>query len=648
MKDIIRKLIDELNNASELYYNGKESFMSDSEFDEKLNYLKRLEDNYGLIYSDSPTINVGSSIVSDIPKVAIYGKPMLSLDKVHSAEEIHNFFTGEMMASIKCDGLSIRLIYEDGELTTAYTRGNGVEGGQVTSHVHKFLNVPIKINKKDKYIIDGEAIIYDKDFEKINKNGQFKNSRNTASGALSLLDMSIVEQRRLSFIAWEVVQGGTSRWHHSNLSEAQKLGFTTVPMWIVTPKDLNKIDKINKIIILYAKNNGIPCDGVVWKINDIIQGEEKGKTAHHFLNAVAWKPAKKEYDTKLIDIEMSLGRTGQITPVAIFKPINIDGSECSRASLHNLSVMTATLGPTPYVGQEIKVYKANEIIPQISWSNKEVSGKIINKSKCPVCGEDFIIKNEDGVITAWCDNPNCEGKLSNKIDHYFSIKGLNVKGISKKTIEKLIDWGWVSSIKDIYKLHSYQTQWINQSGFGKASVIKILDAIDDSKNNVDLSSFISAIGIPLVGKTIAKEIVRYYSTWEDFRKAVGGDWTEFEGFGPEISNAINKFDYSEFDEIAGWLTFKQPDVQVSKEQTTLPLKEKVFTVTGKLKNYTRNSIKEEIESLGGKVASAISSKTNYLITNTPDSGTQKNKDAQRLGVTIITENEYIELKSKQS
>lgn len=650
------ELINELNKASELYYNGKESFLTDKEFDAKLEELKKLEQEQKVVYSNSPTINVGSPILSEINKITISDKPMLSLDKVHSAEEIIDFSDGyDLIASIKCDGLSVRLIYENTDLITANTRGNGYEGGDITEHIKHFLNVPMKIAKSGRYIIDGEAIIYNKDFNLINKNGEFANSRNTASGALSLLDMSIVEQRKLSFIAWDIIEGASTKWHHYNLEEAEELGFTTVPSVILdcTKVEKEEINQINEDLLLEAeKFYGIPCDGIVWKINDIDTGRKKGQTAHHFLNAVAWKPQDKEYETELLDIELSMGRTGVLTPVAIFNPIEIDGTIVERASLHNISIMKEILGDSPYKNQKIWVFKANQIIPQISHAEKSFGEPIFDKTSkilCPICGEPITIEESaSGVLNMVCGNPSCAGKLENKIDHYLGIKGLNVKGISKATISKLIDWGWINGLKDLYGLESHKAEWESKPGFGKASVSKILDAINGAGKHTKLEQFIAAIGIPLIGSSVAKQIVKYYTTWSDFRDAIGGDWTEFEGFGPEMSKAINSFDYTEVDEIAGGLAFIQQETQ-PEVTPAAAIKDKKFCMTGKLISgmfKNRDALKADIEAHGGKLVSSVTTTTDYLITNTPDSGTAKNKSAQALGVNIITEAEYIAMRGE--
>lgn len=648
----IKKLINELNEASFKYYNGLESPLTDKEFDLKFKELQQLEKETGIIYSNSPTQNVGAPVLNIISKISIQEQPMLSLDKVHSAKEIYNFESGyDIIASIKCDGLSVRIIYQDGKIFSANTRGNGYEGSDITEHIKCFLNVPLTINKQGTYIIDGEAIILKQDFDLINQNNQFQNSRNTASGSLALLDMSIVKNRRLSFYAWDIIKGGNYKEYHYNLEEAQELGFTVVPCLALdaTQRDrLEEIDSINQDLLNEAKEKGIPCDGIVWRINDIQAGKNMGQTAHHFLNAIAWKPADDEYETELLDIEWSIGRTGQLTPVAIFKPVEIDGTIVERASLHNVSIMRETLGFYPELYQPIWVTKVNQIIPQVARANinDDYHDHVLDNgiiTKCPYCGRlTKIIESDSGVLNAYCTYDGCIGKLSNRIDHFCGKKGLDIKGISLATIEKLIDWGWLNGLADVFRLNEHKAEWVAKPGFGAASVGKILNNIDAAKRGTQLVSFISAIGIPLVGRTVAKEIVKYYPSWTDFKEAVGEDWSQFEGFGPEISKAINSFDYTEADEIAEMLIFAED--QSSEEQTESPLKDKVFCVTGKLQNYTRDSIKVEIESLGGKVVGSISSKVNYLITNTPDSGTAKNKDAIKLGIPIITEEDFENLK----
>lgn len=354
------ELKEKINKAKFAYYNTDSPIMSDKEYD---NLIKK--------YGEEPS--VGAPVLDSIKKIIITDKPMLSLDKVHNEKEIISFSNGyDIVASIKCDGLSVRLIYKNGILFSANTRGNSSEGADITEHIKYFTNVPLKILKTEKYIIDGEAIIYNDDFKIINKNNQFKNSRNTASGSLALLDMNIVKQRRLSFIAWDIIQGGcSSECYHYNMEEAEELGFTTVPMLILdaTKIEQEEIANINQTLLKESKEKGIPCDGVVWRINDVKEGNRRGQTAHHFLNAVAWKPNDETYPTRLKHIRWTMGRTGVLTPVAIFDPIDIDGSTVERASLSNLSILKEKLGQ-PYEGQKLWVCKKNQIIPYIEKAEK--------------------------------------------------------------------------------------------------------------------------------------------------------------------------------------------------------------------------------------------------------------------------------------
>lgn len=349
----MKELITELNNASFLYYNSGNSPLSDIEFDNKLKELQLLEKQTGIILSNSPTINVGAPVLDSMKKVEILFKPMLSLEKVHSEEEIDAFAKGHaILGMIKVDGLSVRLIYENGKLKSANTRGNGYIGNDITEHVKYFTNVPLQIMYSNLLVVDGEAIIKTNDFEIINANGELKNPRNAAAGALNLLDMKEVAKRKLSFIAWDSPSLPYDEFT-ANLSTLELLGFEVV---------FHTFARDNNLILDRAKELNIPCDGVVWKYNNIDYGNSLGQTSHHFLNGVAWKPVDETYATNLLNIDWTMGRTGQITPVAIFKPIEIDGSVVERANLHNLTVMESILGE-PYFDQELEVFKANMIIP---------------------------------------------------------------------------------------------------------------------------------------------------------------------------------------------------------------------------------------------------------------------------------------------
>ena len=654
----MQKLINELNEASKLYYNGKESPLSDKEFDIKLKELKRLEQEQKIIYSNSPTINVGAPVLTELNKIQIKDKPMLSLDKVHSAQEIINFSDGyDLIASIKCDGLSVRLIYKDTDLISANTRGNGYEGGDITEHIKYFLNVPMKIAKSGTYIIDGEAIIYDNDFKIINKNNQFKNSRNTASGSLALLDMNIVKQRRLSFIAWDIIQGGCStEGYYYNMEEAENLGFTTVPMLILdaTKVEQKEIANINQTLLKKSKEKGIPCDGVVWRINDTKEGNRRGQTAHHFLNAVAWKPNDEIYETNLKNIEWTMGRTGVLTPVAIFDPIDIDGSTVERASLHNVSVMHETLGNCAYIGESLQVAKMNMIIPQIIEAGPKYDYEEIITlkktpancviEKCPYCGHPVTYKKSEGnVINAYCENKLCESRLVNKLDHFCGKKGLDIIGLSKATLGKFIEWGWVENIEDLYNIETkYRKDFIAKPGFGIKSVTKILNAIEESKHTT-LDAFISAIGIPLIGRAVAKDLTNYFETYDDFRNAVNDKnyhFYDLDNFGEEMDNSIKNFNYAEADRISKLLIFETP--VVNNIQINNSLTGKTIVITGKLTTFkNRAELKAVIESHGGKVSDSISGKTDLLINNDVNSTSSKNKAAKARNIPIVSELDFM-------
>lgn len=640
------ELKEKINKAKFAYYNTDNPIISDKEYD---NLIKK--------YGEEPS--VGAPVLDSIKKITIADKPMLSLDKAHNEKEIIPFSNGyDIVASIKCDGLSVRLIYKNGILFSANTRGNGSEGADITEHIKYFTNVPLKILKTEKYIIDGEAIIYDDDFKIINKNNQFKNSRNTASGSLALLDMNIVKQRRLSFIAWDIIQGGcSSECYHYNMEEAEKLGFTTVPMLILdaTKIEQKEIANINQTLLKESKEKGIPCDGIVWRVNDIKEGNKRGQTAHHFLNAIAWKPNDETYPTRLKHIQWTMGRTGVLTPVAVFDPIEIDGTIVERASLHNVSIMKEILGDCAYVGEPLQVYKANQIIPQIAEAGPKYDyGYVIAHGgvsandvieRCPICGGDVAyITSDDGVINAYCDNPLCEGKLINRLEHFCGKKGLDIKGLSKATFQKLTDWEWLENLEGIFNLNQYRNEWIKKPGFGITSVDKILKSIEEHRHTT-LDTFISAIGIPLIGRTVAKDLINYFETYEDFRNAVNDDKYDFsmlDNFGEEMNKSIKNFDYAEADRISKLLIFDAP--VVNNIQINNSLTGKTIVITGKLTTFkNRAELKAVIESHGGKVTDSISSKTDILINNDINSASSKNQAAKKRNIPILSELDFMKL-----
>ena len=651
----IAALINKLNKYTEAYDAGHPQ-ISDKEWDELYFQLVEMEKETGAIFADSPTQKVHFKKVSKLNKVK-HNHLMLSLDKTKNPNDIVSFVKGhDWLGMFKMDGLTVSLTYENGKLIRAETRGDGVEGEDVTHNAFVIDSIPKTIptkdigchlyDIKDKVVIDGEIICTYSDFEPFKD--RYKNPRNFASGSIRLLDSAECASRNLTFVAWDLIEGIDEDFFFWRLEKLDDWGFITVPR----VGDAETIEDAIDILDKMDEHKLFPIDGYVFKFESVKYGKSLGRTDHHWNNGIAFKFYDEEYETKLKYIDYDVSRNGVLTPVAVFDPIEIEGSIVERASLHNISIMKEILGETPYVGEKVWVIKSNQIIPQITKADKKDYGDIIAAGGvttglggdygvlCPICGGLTSIKtSESGVEVLYCENEECPGKLAQRIDHFCGKKGLDIKGLSRKTIEKLIDWGWIDGLGDIFKLDEHKTEWISKTGFGEASVGKILSAITSARTSTSLESFISAIGIPLVGRTVSKEIIKYYSTWEDFRNAVGGDWTEFDGFGPEISKAINSFDYTEADEIAGMLDFSLPMVQDKVPQTAADL---TFCITGKITNWkNRDELKNYIESIGGKVVGSMSSKVNYLINNDSTSTSAKNKAAQSAGIPIITEAEFI-------
>ena len=641
---LMENLITELNKASVAYDKG-EPIMSDKEWDDLYFELQSLEKKYGQSLENSPTRKIHFEKVSELKKVK-HSHPMLSLDKTKDIDVIKSFFGDkDRIAMCKMDGLTCSLTYENGKLISAETRGDGIVGEDITHNALVIPSIPNRINYSERLVIDGEIICTYNNFE--NFKDEYKNPRNFASGSIRLLDSKECANRKLTFVAWDVIEGMSGKLLTENLQELNKLGFNIVPITVSDTVEV-QIDTIKD----FAKVFGYPIDGVVFKFNDIEYGKSLGATDHHFKNAIAYKFYDEEYETRLITIHWTMGRTGILTPVAVFEPIEIDGTIVERASLHNYSIMREVLGSCAYVGQKIKVYKANQIIPQISDAVKFDYGTVVSHGgvsandepeRCPICGGGTeIIKSADGIMNMYCSNPNCEGKLINRIDHYCSKKGLDIKGLSKATLEKLIDWGWISNIQDIYNLKDIKEEWISKPGFGVKSVNNILSAIEESKK-CKLENFISAIGIPLIGRTVSKELVKYINNYDDFKEKIKNnyDFSDIEGFGPAMNKAIHDFDYTSADAIYyTYLTIEQPQKEEITEGGS-SLEGMTFVITGKLKSFkNRDELKAVIESKGGKVAGSVSKNTSYLINNDNLSTTAKNKKAQELGIPIITEETF--------
>ena len=651
-KNDIWKRVEELNVASEAYYNSGSPIMSDAEFDSKLKELKEWEEVTGIVFSNTPTQNVGSVVLKDIKKI-IHKTPMLSLEKCHSTEEIKKFAVKHnLVASIKLDGISCRLIYNDGDLIRAESRGDGTTGNDITEAVKQFKNIPLHINKEGTYVIDGEALIKLDDFENINVDGEFKNSRNLAAGTLSSLDTSVVKSRKLSWYAWEVVEGYKEEVNsfYLNLIEANTLGFDVVPMCDVSTYEFNNFQKIIDSMLKIAEEKFLPQDGVVFKFDDVKYGKSLGNTSHHFRNGVAWKAANNDVITTLKDIEFTMGKTGTLTPTAVFDTVWCDGSNVERASLHNISIMNETLG-CPYKGQVIAIYKANLIIPQIRWGDKcddsiSYNDIITIPDKCPICGgETKIVKENDSEVLI-CTNPDCNGKLLGKISHASTKNALNIDGFSEATVQKFINLGWLNSIRDIYHLSEHLSEMYKLEGFGKKSVDKLLKSIENSRNT-DLVRYIYAQSIPLIGHTASKAISKYcngdFDTFVKYMIENPSVFSKIDGIGSEMIKSLRKWwndNHSEF------VDFGINEMHFIKKETSnisgSDLTGKSFVITGSLVQFrNRDELKEKIESLGGKVSGSISAKTEALINNDIESTSSKNKKAKSLNIPIISEEEFI-------
>lgn len=629
----MQKLVELLNMANAAYYNSGKPIMTDAEYDALFEKLQKMEEETGVVLPDSPTLRVGSEVLDKIPRVSIEPIPMLSLKKIHTDEELEAFKDGlPVVGMIKCDGLSIRLTYKDGKLVQANTRGSGEMGGLITSHAKRFLNIPLTIDKEGTFIVDGEAIIKLNDFQEVLKTETLQNPRNAASGALNSLDLQVVKNRRLSFIAWDVIAGGTDDFIES-LEIARSLGFEVV---------YYSTEATNADIMDKAKELNIPCDGVVWKFIDKTYGEGRGRTAKFFNNAVAWKPAHDIYESRLIRIEYQLGRTGKITPIAVFEPVEIEGSTITKSSMTNISVYQETLDGNGWPGQRIGVSKRNLIIPKIEWSEEDdpTQPHFELIKVCPICNKsvDFVQGSE--CVEAVCNNPDCAGKFINTLKHFCSNTGLNIKGLSGATLEKLVDWGWVESFGDIFTLSAHKEEWAKMPSFGPTSVHRILNAIEEA-THCEPAAFLSAIGVPGIGLNYAKKLIDYFGSWNGFIEAVEQKFPFYQlpNLGRELSQKISDFDYSEARYVAhNFLTFKEKNDKIYTET----LKGKRICVTGKLTKFkNRGQLQEYIEEHGGKVVSAVSARTSILINNDKDSSSTKNIDAKKFDIPILTEEEFL-------
>ena len=648
----IQELVKQLNEYRDSYYNEARPVVSDAAYDKLFDELSELEKETGVVYANSPTQTVGYVVKSELEKVK-HSHPMLSLDKTKSVDDLVKFAREkDCILSLKMDGLTCLLTYENGELVQAETRGDGEVGELITHNAKVFDNIPLTIDYKGHFEIEGEAIITYDDFNKINEflsdDKKYKNPRNLASGSVRQLDSKTAAKRHIKFIAWkvptEVPEGICSNSFLHRLMCARDFGFEIISFLAYSSSDKEHLPEMIESLKTKAHNYGYPIDGLVMTYNDIQYGESLGMTGHHPKHSIAFKFYDEEVETVLKNIEWSMGKIGSLTPVAIFDPVEIDGTMVERASLHNVSIFTKL---DLQIGDTIIVYKANQIIPQVkeNLSAKDRESAYIRiPSQCPVCESSTQIVKENDSEVLMCTNPHCKGKLLGRVSHFVSKKGMDISGLSEETIKKFIELGWITEITDVYNLEQHYDRLSTMSGFGKKSVDKLRKSIENSKT-VRLDKFITSLSIPGIGTSQSKELAAAFSTWNEFRDASVGfyNFTQLDGFGDVLNNNIHSWftDMCDIaDKLASFMTFETG----VNQNTDDSLNSKSFVVTGKVFRFkNRDEVKAEIEKRGGKVTGSVTKSTYALINNDIESNSSKNKKAKELGVKIITEDQLIEM-----
>lgn len=630
-------LVNFLNERTKEYDEGNPT-ISDKEWDDLYFELVEKERQSGQALEDSPTQTIKYEVQTELRKVE-HNHVMASLDKTKDIKAIKKFLEGKAAIGMaKCDGLTLTLQYEDGELVDTQTRGDSRIGESVFIAAKTIPSIPKTIAAKGSITIDGEIVCLLSDFESFAN--EYKNPRNFAAGSIRLLDPNEVAKRKLTFVAWDVI-GGPIETLTEKLEWLRGLGFKPVPYFPI--KKAETINKTNiDAMVAACKEIGLPIDGLVFKYDNCALYSSLGMTSHHPKGALAFKLYDEEYPTTLIDIEFTLGRTGRLTPTAVFEPVEID-AVVKKASLHNLSVMYEVLG-TPKVGQKIWVAKMNQIIPQITRADKDSGNEPIPIPEvCPVCGQPTFQVETDNALILMCKNKQCEGQLLYKLTHWCARDYMDIRGLSEATLEDLIEWGWVSKLTDLYSLDKFVHEWNRKPGYGVVSVRKILEAIENSKKDCDLAKFIAAAGIPNVGSGTAKDIVRQLkiSTFDEFISFVEDDKFDFaslENIGYITSESIKKFNCEELKEISQICSFKAQQLAAN------PSKVLTFCITGRLEEFkNRNELVAAIEAAGHKVSSAVSSKTDYLINNDKTSESAKNVKAKQLNIPIISEKDFLEI-----
>lgn len=645
----MKELGEKLREASRAYYQEDREIMSNVEYDALYDTLSALEKETGIVLADSPTVNVGYEAVEQLPKEE-HERPMLSLDKTKEREALREFI-GEhpTLLSWKLDGLTIVLTYENGELIKAVTRGNGIVGEVITNNARVFKNIPLKISFKGRLVLRGEAIITYSDFEKINEtigdaDAKYKNPRNLCSGSVRQLNNEITAKRNVRFYAFSLVSAEDVDFRNSREVQFRWLneqGFEVVEYRKVTAETL---DEAMDYFAEAVTTNDFPSDGLVALYDDIAYGESLGTTAKFPRNAMAFKWADEMRDTRLLEIEWSPSRTGLINPVAIFEPVELEGTTVSRASVHNISIMKELkLG----IGDTIRVYKANMIIPQIA-ENLTGSGNAPIPHTCPACGQETVVKKENDVECLFCVNPGCPAKKIKSFGLFTSRDAMNIDGLSEATLEKFIARGFIHDFGDIFEISRYKDEIVEMEGFGQKSYDNLMESLERAKETT-LPRVIYSLGIANIGLANAKVICRHFDNDLDrIRHASLEEVSDIDTIGPVIAGNLVAYFRDEdndrrLDHLMSFLHIQEDSPK--QEQIFEGMN---FVITGSLVHFgNRSEAKELIESLGGKVTGSVTKKTNYLINNDIQSNSSKNKKARELGIPILSEEDFRKLAGVQ-
>ena len=631
-----------LNDAAKAYYRDDEELIPNLTYDKLYDELLALEEETGIVLANSPTQKVGYETLASLPKEA-HSIKMLSLDKTKSVDDLISWLGEKVgLLSWKLDGLTIVLTYRNGTLYKAVTRGNGEIGEVITPNARVFANLPVRIPFDGELVLRGEAIITYTGFEKINAElpeleAKYKNPRNLCSGTVRQLNNKITAERGVHFIAFSLVNGEN---HDFELRQKQlkwlaELGFDVVETHLVNGQNLQQtIDLFQKEVA----GNDMPSDGLVLTFDDIAYGQSLGQTSKFPKDAIAFKWRDEIKNTKLLDVEWSASRTGLINPIAVFEPVELEGTTVSRASVHNISILKELkLG----IGDEIRVYKANMIIPQIA-ENLTASNNLEIPKACPVCGGATKLNDEKGVLTLYCTNPLCPAKQIKSFAHFAARDAMNIEGMSEATIEKFIAQGYIKELADFFNLPTFREEIVNLEGFGQKSYDNLIQAIDRARKTTP-ARLLYGLGISGVGLANAKLIARHCGNdWQKIQELSEGELMEIEGIGPIMAASFNDFlkepeNRRKVDDLLAEVRLEAPVVRETQNLASL-----TFVITGSLEQFeNRDALKEVIEARGGKVSGSVSAKTSFLINNDTLSGSSKNKTAKELGVPILSEQDFI-------